>query len=185
MRERVGKRLPSYDELMDAAEGVAEQAEVAGDDEVAIVGGLAMQVWGSPRLTADLDVIAASDLDYEGEPLSFGGVRTREGTEEKPIDLDVIVRDDEWTELYQDALENAIEVTDVPLPVVIPEFLVPMKMVAGRPRDEGDVRYLVLREDFDQKKAEDIVREHLGPYAVRELRAIVEEAKWRKSRGEE
>lgn len=183
-RERIGKKLPSHDELMGAAEDVAEQAAV-GEAVAAIAGGLAMQVWGSPRLTADLDVIADSDLGYEGQALSFGGVRTHEGPPEKPIDLDVIVRDDEWADLYQDALENAVDVEDIPLPVVAPEYLIPMKMVAGRPKDDSDVRYLVLLDDFDLNKTEAVVREHLGAYAVRELRTIVDEARWRKSRGEE
>jgi len=176
-KERIGGRLPSYDELMAAAERVADRSA----DAAAIAGGLAMQVWGSPRLTGDLDIIAASNLTYEGAPLTFGGVRTREGS----VDLDVIVRDDEWRGLYEDALENAVEVADTPMLVVIPEFLVPMKMVAGRPKDEIDVRYLVLLDDFDHRAAETIVRKHLGPYAVRELHSIVEEAKWRRSQGEE
>ena len=72
----------------------------------------------------------------------------------------------------------------VPLPVVTPEYLVAMKMVAGRPKDETDVRYLVLLEDFDAQRAEDVVRRHLGRYAVRELRSLIEEARWRASRGE-
>lgn len=185
-KKRIGGKLPSYDELLRAAERVAGYSNIGRDgrpryDEAAIVGGLAMQIWGSPRLTADLDVIAESDLGYTGEPLSFGGVRTKE----ESVDLDVIVRSDEWEGLYSDALANAVEVTDVPMPVVIPEFLVPMKMVAGRSKDESDIRYLVLLDDFDFKLAETIVREHLGSYAVRELRTIIEEAKWRKSRGEE
>jgi len=177
-RERIGERLPSYDELMDAAAAVAQAAN-GGD--VALAGGLAMQVWGSRRLTGDLDVVANSDLGYTGPMLSFGGVRTQE----HEIDLDVIVRDDEWRGLYEEALTEAVEVSGVPMPVIAPEYLAAMKMVAGRSKDEGDVRYLVLMGDFDRKKAEAIVRRHLGPYAVKEFRAVIDEAAWRKSRGEE
>jgi hypothetical protein len=180
MKQRKGKRLPSYDELLSAAETVFRNA----DDEterVAIAGGVAMQVWGSPRLTGDLDVISDGRLGYEGEPLTFGGVRTHEGA----VPLDVIVRDDEWRDLYTGALMSAVKVEDISAPVVTPEFLVAMKMVAGRPKDEGDVRYLVLTEDFDRKETETVVRRHLGAYAVKELRSIVAEAEWRRSRGEE
>jgi hypothetical protein len=175
--------LPSYDELVAAAERVGARADErrAMGSKIAVAGGLAMQVWGSPRLTADLDVVATDRLGYAGEPLVFGGVRTREGD----VPLDVIVRGDEWRELYVEALARAVEVDNITPPVVTAEFLVAMKMVAGRPKDEGDVRYLVLTEDFDRAAAEAIVRRHLGAYAVKELRALVAEAEWRRSRGEE
>jgi hypothetical protein len=175
------KRLPSYDELLDAAAEVAEAA-AAGRESVALAGGLAMQVWGSPRLTADLDVVAQTGLGYSGESLSFGGVRSLIGH----VPVDVIVRADEYRSLYEAALRDAVSVDDVPAILVIePEYLVAMKMVAGRPKDESDVRYLVLLDDFDGSRAEAIVREYLGPYAVREYRSLVAEAKWRRERGQE
>lgn len=180
MKQRKGKRIPSYDELLAAAERVFRNADDEAE-KVAIAGGLAMQVWGSPRLTGDLDVIAASRLGYEGEPLAFGGVRTSE----EGVPIDVIVRSDEWEQLYEDALESAEQVDGISAPVVTPEYLVAMKMIAGRPKDEEDVRYLVLAEDFDHERAETVVREHLGAYAVKELRSIVAEARWRRSRGED
>jgi len=180
MKQRKGKRLPSYDELLAAAEKVFRNADDEAE-KVAIAGGLAMQVWGSPRLTGDLDVIADSRLGYEGEPLTFGGVRTSVGA----VQLDVIVRADEWKDLYLDALKGAEQVEGISAPVVTPEYLVAMKMVAGRAKDEADVRYLVLTDDFDRARAEGIVREHLGAYAVKELRAVIVEAEWRSTRGEE
>lgn len=179
MRQRKGEKLPSYDDLLDAAERAAGHVPVS--EAAAIAGGLAMQIWGSPRLTGDLDLVADSSLGYEGDPLTFGGVRTLE----EGIKLDVIVRDDEWEELYADALTRAVEVDEVPLPVVTPEYLAAMKMVAGRPKDDADLRYLVLSEDFDFEEAEKVVRAHLGLYAVRELHAVKAEAEWRRSRGEE
>lgn len=179
MRQRKGKRLPSYDELLAAAERVS--ARVPDGDQVAIAGGLAMQLWGSPRLTGDLDVIADDTLGYKGEPLTFGGVRTKEGA----VPLDVIVRSDEWRDLYFGALASSVKMEGVSAPVVTPEFLVAMKMVAGRPKDEGDIRYLVLSEDFDPQATETVVRRYLGAYAVKELRALTAEAEWRRTRGEE
>jgi hypothetical protein len=179
MRQRKGERLPSYDELLAAVYRVVEHDKIT---PAAIAGGLAMQIWGSSRLTGDLDIVAENVLGYDGEALSFGGVRTKEGN----IDLDVIVRNDEFRDLYEAALdEGTLDLEGIPLPVVVPEYLVAMKMVAGRTKDEGDVRFLVLQEDFDLEKAEQIVREHLGRYAVRELRSIIDEAKWRRSRGDE
>lgn len=183
MKQRKGKRLPSYDELLAAAERVGARADgrAAMGDRIAVAGGLAMQVWGSPRLTADLDVVANDRIGYTGDPLVFGGVRTREGD----VPLDVIVRDDEWQDLYTEALGSAVMVDGITPPVVSPEYLVAMKMVAGRAKDEADVRFLVLTDDFNLPFAEKIVRRHLGAYAVKELRSIIAEATWRRSRGEE
>jgi hypothetical protein len=172
---RRGERLPSTDELLAAVGHIADRGDAT------IAGGLAMQLWGSPRLTGDLDVVADEPLGYAGEPLSFGGVRTTESG----IKLDVIVRNDEWRDLYVEAIDHAVDMDGVPLPVVTPEYLVAMKMVAGRGKDEEDVKYLVTMTDFDQPRTEAVVRRHLGAYAVKELRAIVDEAKWRRSRGEE
>lgn len=140
-----------------------------------------MQVWGSSRLTGDLDIIATNRLGYVGDPLVFGGVRTKEGD----VPLDIIVREDEWKTLYMHALSDAQVVSGITPPVVTPEYLVAMKMVAGRPKDEVDVRFLVLSPDLDRQQTEQIVRQHLGAYAVKELRAIIAEAEWRRSRGEE
>ena len=177
MREKKGKRLPSYDDLIEAAQAIA----AADAGAAALVGGLAMQIWGSPRLTGDLDVIAENNLGYDGSPLSFGGIRTIEGT----VPLDVIIRSDEWAPLYDESLKGAVRLEDIPLPVVTPEYLVAMKMVAGRQKDESDVRYLTLIDDFDLGAAEEIVREHLGRYAVRELHSLMAEARWRRDRGDE
>ena len=98
-------RMPSSDEL----KRVAELAHVVGEREglrVAVAGGLAMILYGSPRLTKDVDVVsrgvppAPAELT-RGEPLSFGGYTF--GTP-MGIDLDWIVRDDDYRALYEEAL---------------------------------------------------------------------------------
>ena len=183
MKKRVTKpqSFPSFEKLIEAA------IEVCADcsDDVVIVGGLAMQFWGSPRLTLDVD-LAATEVParIDGKGLTFGGVRTKAAN---GVSVDVIVRDDEWAALYHAAIEHAEDVDGAPAPVVSPEYLVAMKMVAGRPKDDDDVRFLVLldADAFDMEECEEIVRDFLGAYAVKELRAIVEEAKWRKDKGDE
>jgi hypothetical protein len=171
--------FPSFDKLIEAAGEFATLTE----GPIAIGGGLAMQFWGSPRLTADVDLVA-HELPTGAPPgaaLSFGGLRTRAAN---GVPVDVIVRADDWADLYDEALDHAVDVDGAPAPVVTPEYLVAMKMVAGRPKDEEDVRYLVLTEDFNMAACEVVVEEHLGKYATKELRAAVEEAKWRESREE-
>ncbi|HEX4950151.1 MAG TPA: hypothetical protein VFZ34_26025, partial [Blastocatellia bacterium] len=49
---------------------LAEQEEIAW----ALAGGLAMHLYGSPRLTKDVDIIASNNLSLTPQhPLTFGG----------------------------------------------------------------------------------------------------------------
>jgi len=175
------RRLPSTDELLAAVETVLGAARAAGED-VAISGSLAMQVWGSRHLSADLDFVAESTLGLSGEPLRVGGVRALVDQ----VVVRVFVRDDAYQGLYEDALSHAVLAVGLPAPVVEPEYLATMKMLSGRGTyDELDVHHLVLTPDFDSPRTEAILREHLGPYAVRVYRWLVAEAVFQHERREE
>jgi hypothetical protein len=173
------KSFPSYEKLLETTSKVCDLLAC----HVAIVGGLAMQTWGSDRLTKDVDLIVARvppDVAHS-KPLVFGGVAIIVDG----IDVDLIDRDDDYAGLYAEALDNAEEFDDLPAPVVAPEYLVAMKMVAGRPKDDLDVNYLLSDPDLalNFKQTEGIVREHLGKQAVRDLRDLRDTAQWLKSRG--
>lgn len=170
----------SHETLVQLAEKLFEADGSGNNADVAIGGGVAMQIWGSPRLTGDLDLIASNDMGLDGEPLAIGGVRG----EVEGIPVDVIVRGDKWASLYEEALDLAEEVENTAVKVISPEHLAAMKMIAGRPKDDEDLRYLVLWDEFDRKRAEKIIEEYLGPYAVEELASVISEAEWRKSKGE-
>jgi hypothetical protein len=172
-----GKKIPSRAELFSALgkiEGFAKKVR----QKMAVVGGLAMQVWGSVRLTGDLDVISGSTLGQKGKPLSFGGVRLRV----QGLPTDIIVRTDDFRSLYEEALKRAVHVQGVPAKVVLPEHLAAMKMVAGRPKDEEDLMFLLSQKGFDYPLAEKIAKKHLGAYAAKELRGLRLEAEWRARR---
>jgi hypothetical protein len=178
---------------------LAEVATILGElasqqkTHVALIGGFALQYFGSPRLTGDVDIIAADPL-RSLEPtkaLSFGGQKT---TVVAPgnasvganvlVPVDVIVRDDEFASLYDDALHHVID-KGAPLLIVEPEYIAAMKLVARRPKDEEDLAFLVTSNVIDLGKAERIIRKHLGgAFAAREFKATVEEAIWRASRSE-
>ena len=82
------------------------------------------------------------------------------------------------------ALSEELPHDGAPVPVVAPEHLVAMKMVAGRPKDEEDVRYLVLAEDFDMASCTVIVEEHLvGGLPVERLQMKFDEVAKRRSAG--
>jgi hypothetical protein len=180
----VTKRV-KYLDPREIDETLAEVAKIARREnvDVAVVGGVAMMVYGSDRLTKDVDV--ASVDEYlpgleEVRQLSFGGVvvRTPRGRE-----FDLIVREDEYRELYNAAVDSARD-EGLPLRVITPEYLLATKMAAARDKDLLDVKFLVGSGVVDLKAARQIVREHLGEYAARELDAMVAEVEWRKGRQE-
>jgi hypothetical protein len=135
-----------------------------------------MYLYGSDRLTADLDFVvtsfAFSVLREEHRlpvttSLSFGGVQTKAPN---GVEVDLILREDDYESLYEAACKNAVIVEDVPLPVVSPIYLAAMKMAAGRPKDQGDLHFLLREVLFDKlPELSVVIKEYLGPYAAREL----------------
>jgi hypothetical protein len=165
-------------------ETLAEVAEIVRSEgvDVAVVGGVAMMVYGSDRLTKDVDV-ATSDREcpsgfVEVRRLSFGGIvaRTPGGRV-----VDLILRDDEYEDLYNAAVDASRD-EGLPLPVVTPEYLLALKMAAARDKDVMDVKYLLGSGVVDLKVARGIVRDFLGEYAARELDSLSAEVEWRKGR---
>ena len=165
-------------------EAAREVALLAHDERVpvALIGGYALQLYGSTRLTGDVDVVAGQIIEAlpDGEPLSFGGIQT-ESPNGVPIDL--VLRDDDYAKLYEEALVRAVDLQDAPMPVVRLEYLAAMKMGAGRARDEADLEWIILRSGVDLPETRRIVRKYLGTYAAREFDHIVEEARWKSSHG--
>lgn len=138
-------------EMIDIETGLSALAKLvktAGKNNIswAIVGGVAMYLYGSPRLTKDVDVIAdkvLSDIKPE-RPLGFGGERYRVRTKNKTVDIDWIVRNDEAKQIYRAALEDAVLIEGVP--VITPEWLIILKYVAGRFKDQEDAVFLLRRK---------------------------------------
>lgn len=67
------------------------------------------------------------------------------------------------------------------MPVVRPEYLVAMKMVAHRDKDMLDLEFLTTIVDV--KKVRPVLRKFLGLYSVDEFERVVEESAWKRSRG--
>jgi len=156
--------------------------------EAAIAGGFAMQIYGSPRLTADVDLLGISaPLDPGAmapfvpiRQLSFGGHRYRSPA---GVEVDVIVRADDYSELYQEALGESLHTEDG-LPVISPEYLAAIKFAAGRPKDQDDLLWLLQQEGLlDRKGLLAIVYRLLGGrFARDELKLVIQEADWRSER---
>lgn len=178
----MAKRLPSTEELIAIAKIAFSEADKE-EAPYAILGGLAMQLYGSDRLTKDVDLVSDRPIDpdkplMKDRPLSFGGTvfRTPHG-----IDVDWIVRADEYQDLYEAALNSAEEVEG--LPVISMEYLAVIKFGAGRPKDYEDLMFLLVHPDLEFKEARKLVYRFLGgKFAVDQFDAALEEAKWRASR---
>ena len=118
----------------------------------ALVGGIAMHFYGSPRLTKDVDVIASAVLPLEAERrLGFGGARYRIHIGRKQIPLDWIVRDDQARRFYEKALDDAYLLPN-DLPIVTPEWLVILKYIAGRFKDQQDAVFLLKQKGLTNRK---------------------------------
>ncbi len=176
------KKFLAPEILQEAAEQVVAIAR-AEDTAIILIGGYAMQIYGSDRLTGDIDFAAEAMLEHlpNGKPLSFGGEQT---TAPNGTPVDLVIRQDEYQQLYEAAIEDPILHLETGLPLVKPEYLAGMKMAAGRDRDLHDLKVLILSGVLDFPRTEHVIKVFMGAYAVREFRRIVEVTRWEASREE-
>jgi hypothetical protein len=156
----------------------------------ALIGGLALDAWGIPRATRDVDLAvpvgkaepAAERIRRaatEVRPLLIGGVAVREP--ERNLRIDLIDRRFHFGGLFADAIAEATasrrraRVAGVEVPLVSLEHLLAMKMVSGEPKDESDVRRILQSDRLDYPAARDLVERHLGPATANRLDALARE----------
>lgn len=124
----------------------------------ALVGGLAMHLYGSDRLTKDVDVIADNLLNIEKilGHLKQGGVRYEVETSNNKVSVDWIIRNDEAKKYYDQALKDAVLLEGIP--IISPEWLVILKYIAGRFKDQEDAIFLLSRKDLvNRNKIKDLI----------------------------
>lgn len=75
--------------------------------------------------------------------------------------MDWIVRNDEFKILFQAALKESVKIGEIP--VLTPEWLVILKFIAGRFKDQEDAVFLLSRKDLvDRNLIKEKIIEHLG-----------------------
>lgn len=132
-----------------------------------LIGGVALQAYGSPKLTKDIDFALDRPLEDPGvlrktKPISFGGARY---ISPNGAMIDLVVRNDEYAKLYEDALSNSIELPDGVI-IVTPEHLAAMKLAAGREHDILALKWMIRQPDLlDIKKTRALVYRFMGRYA--------------------
>jgi len=152
MLENVANPTISTDTGVEAAQRIGQ---LAAQEEVewAVAGGIAMHLYGSPRHTKDVDIIASRQLSLTPQHrLSFGGSSYTLQVGKYSVQVDWIVRSDGYQVFYRKALEEAIRLPNG-LRVVTPEWLVILKYNAGRQKDLDDIVFLLKQEKLVNRPA--------------------------------
>ncbi len=160
-KSRQQNKMLDGDSAMEAIEIVGELAEKE-NIEWALVGGVAMAMYNSPRLTKDIDIIADKRLNLKpfGKLLQ-GGECYQIQIEKRTVEVDWIVRQDNARIFYNRALADAIKLED--LPIITPEWLVILKYIAGRFKDQEDAVYLLRQPKLvNRKKIKELIVEVVG-----------------------
>ena len=129
-------------EAAEVVTGIAAANNIA----VALAGGIAMHVYGFTRATTDVDMLAQTVLPLESQGnLTFGGESYQVIVAQRTVSVDVIVRNDELTKIYETALMQAND-TDIGIKIISPEWLVVMKFLSARAKDKIDLIWLLQEE---------------------------------------
>ncbi len=149
--QRVQKNVESptisTDTGLEAAEKIGAVAE-SENVEWALVGGVAMYLYGSPRLTKDVDIIASNIVSLKANaPLTFGGNNYIVEVGKYKVAVDWIVRNDGYAKYYRAALAEAV-VFPNGMRLISPEWLVILKLFAGRQKDYDDAVFLLKEKDL-------------------------------------
>ncbi len=190
--ERIIKRNSKIETVstevgIEAGLSLAEIAEKSGIDW-AFAGGIAMHIYGYVRATTDVDVIASELLKLEStRNLSFGGESYQVQVENRSITVDWIVRNDEIAKFYSAALTESIKI-EGDINVIAPDWLVILKHLAGRPKDQLDLIWLLQEEDLvNREKVKENIRKVLGEfsiYLIKDLQSELDYADVLRMRGE-
>lgn len=130
--------------------------------EYALVGGLAVAVWGAPRATQDIDLLvrpeSVDDIVAAIEPLGFrfralpmtfsDGMQLQRVSKIEDgalLTLDLILVDQNLEPAWTSRLE--FELDGAPIWVISRSALIQMKAAAGRPQDAADIQKL---EELDR-----------------------------------
>lgn len=139
---------------------VKKLAKIAEKEQVewALAGGVAMHLYGSPRLTKDVDIISLKRLSLEPiRPIGFGGESYEVKVGKKKIHVDWIVREDNYRQYYVEALKDA-NVLKNGLRIITPEWLAILKYIAGRDKDLDDIVFLLKKNGYlKREKIKEII----------------------------
>jgi hypothetical protein len=188
-KNAANKKPPiQFEDGLIAARIVHDAAKREGK-KVALCGGLALHFYGFTRATRDIDLIGQAKLHFkELRKLNFGGVAYGIDVHGTTMEVDLILRSDDVKELYDLALENSKFNPKIGLHVITPEYLVILKYLSGRGKDQIDLMWLLREEKLvNRKKVKSIITKQMGKHsywAIRDLDQLFLEADLLKARDE-
>lgn len=154
----------------DALQAIAIVRKMASENDIdwAVCGGIAMAIYGSPRLTKDIDIIASKRLPLGKEriigQLKQGGEHFIVATENREVPIDWILRNDDFKAFFRAALEDAVTIDGIP--ILTPEWLVVLKFIAGRFKDQEDAVFLLREKNLvDRRKIRELIIKVFGENA--------------------
>jgi len=149
-------------------------------EDFALIGGGAVRAFGLERTTKDVDfavreaAIPAVLEYFQGDvrQLGIGGVSL---TFDDGAVVDLVDRRRDLAPLFGEALDatrlagSEVVAGGEQIPVVPAEYLVAMKLAAGRAQDEADIAWLLRQPEIDYSLARDVTKRHLGFFAAKYL----------------
>lgn len=166
-RKRINLDVIDEESVSEAIDAVGKIAD-ENDIDWALIGGLAMNIYGSDRLTKDIDIISTRRLpispDKIAGPLRQGGERYVIKTSRRFANVDWIIRNDGFKKMFQEALAESVKMSGTP--VITPEWLVILKFIAGRFKDQEDAIFLLSRKGLvNRKTIKEKIIKHAGQMA--------------------
>lgn len=148
---------PSFEELLSRVAGLLDRMGIRS----ALIGGLAVATWGSPRATEDIDLLAelAPSAEVEAAAQAEGWrISWRRGGTDDPIPLllclewlkggpevEVICATRAWERAMVHRAVPVVLPDGLRVSVVAPADLIILKLLAGGPQDLIDVADLLRR----------------------------------------
>jgi len=179
------ERALNPEEINEVIRRVAEIFAEMGEP-VALTGGVALQTYGSPWFTNDVDFLAPKTIPKgfgftRVRPLGFGGDQFRAPN---GAQTDIIVRSDDYRNLYEEALEKA-EATPEGLLVVLPEYLAAMKLAADREKDLLHLKWMLRQPRLlDMKQLVNLVYRFVGGrFGVDQFQKIADHVEFEQKKG--
>jgi hypothetical protein len=137
----------STDTGLEAASKIGKIADAEKVDW-ALIGGIAMYLYGSPRLTKDVDIVASNIVSLKpNAPLNLGGYNYIVEIGKYKIAVDWIVRNDGYAKYYQAALKESVKMPQG-FKLITPEWLVILQLFAGRQKDYDDAVFLLKDKEL-------------------------------------
>jgi hypothetical protein len=137
----------------------------------ALIGGLAVSTWSTPRATMDIDLLLLVQPEAHirlVEALCAAGITAElfRGGFNDPVPylvrgehLDIILV---TKKLESEAVKTSIHIklADCSIPVVSPEYLILLKLQAGGPKDLMDIRELLASAPLDRQRLQELAHQY-------------------------